>query len=137
MATESTSRSQEVSQIGLWFGFSAAALCWVGLGIADVLITWRECLHQEQFGGASSHSGLLSLNIFIFFALLAIAIVAGFVSYRNWRRLSGEVKLRNAEGTGSREYLALIGVFISITLGIGMIWLGIPLLFLSLCVRIR
>jgi hypothetical protein len=137
MATEATSRSQEVSQIGLWFGFSAAALCWMGLGIADVLITWRECLHHEQFGGASSHSGLLSLNIFIFFALLAIAIVAGIVSYRNWRRLSGEVKLCNAEATGSREYLALIGVFISVTLGIGMIWLGIPLLFLSLCVRIR
>jgi len=137
MATEATSGSQEVSQIGLWFGFSAAALCWVGLGIADILITWRECLHHEQFGGASSHPGLLTLNIVIFLALLATAIVAGIVSYRNWRRLSGGARLACAEGTGMREYLALIGVFISVTMGMGIIWLGIPLLILQLCVRIR
>ena len=137
MATEGTSRSREVSQKGLWFGFSAAALCWVGLGIADVLITWRECLHYEQFGGASSHPGLLTLNIIIFSALLAIAIVAGVVSYRNWRRLSGEANLLDAEGRGSREYLALIGVFMSATMGMGILWLGIPLLILQLCVRIR
>jgi hypothetical protein len=137
MATEATSRSQEVSPIGLWFGFSAAALCWVGLGIADVLITWRECLHHERFGGASSHPGLLTLNIVIFFTLLAITIVAGIVSYRNWRRLSGEVPLARAEATGMREYLALIGVFMSVTMGLGIIWLGIPLLILQLCVRIR
>ena len=137
MATEATPRSQEVSQIGLWFGFCAAALCWIGLGIADVLITWRECLHLEQFGGASSHPGLLTLNIVIFFALLAIAIGAGIVSYRNWRRLSGGVRLVRAEATGVREYLALIGVFISVTMGMGIIWLGIPLLILQLCVRIR
>jgi len=137
MATEASSRSQEVSQVGLWFGFSAAALCWVGLGIADVLITWRECLHREQFGGASSHPGLLTLNIVIFFALLAIAIVSGIVSYRNWRRLSGEAQLARAEATGMREYLALIGVFMSVTMGLGIVWLGIPLLIVQLCVRIR
>jgi hypothetical protein len=137
MATETTFRSREVSRKRLWFGLSAAALCWMGLGIADVLITWRECLHQEQFGGASSHPGMLTLNIVIFLVLLAIAIVAGVMSYRNWRLLAGQVKIYRAEANGSHEYLALLGVFISITLGLGIIWFGIPLMILSLCVRTR
>lgn len=114
-----------------------AAVCWLALGITDILITWRECLHQEQFGGASSHPGMRALNIVIFLVLLAIAVVAGVMSYRNWRRLAGQVKIYHAEANGSHEYLALIGVFISLTLGLGIIWFGIPLLILSLCVRTR
>ena len=137
MANETQTRQRPVSPARLWFGFSAAGLAWLGLGISDVLITWRECIHEEAFGGASTHTGLHTLNIVIFFVLLGIAITAGVMSYRNWRRLAGEVKLLHAEGTGSREYLALIGVFISITLGMGMLWLGIPVLILSLCERIR
>lgn len=137
MSTEPKSRLDEVSPRKLLFGTVAAAFCWVGIGIADILITWRECLHQERYGGSSSHPGLLSLNIILLFALLATATVAGVMSYRNWRRLSGYVRLYRAEATESREYLALIGVFMSVTLGIGIIWLGIPLLVISLCMRIR
>ncbi|MES2220799.1 MAG: hypothetical protein V4587_07515 [Acidobacteriota bacterium] len=137
MASEIETREREVSPGRLWFGFCAAGFAWLGLGIASVLITWRECIHEEAFGGASTHTGLHILNIVLFFVLLGIAVLAGVMSYRNWRRLAGEVKILHAEGTGSREYLALIGVFISITLGMGIIWLGIPLLILSLCVRIR
>ncbi|HET9792447.1 MAG TPA: hypothetical protein VFR08_14210, partial [Candidatus Angelobacter sp.] len=69
MPTEPVEQRARVSPKRLWFGFSAAFLCWFGLGIADVLITWRECLHHEQFGNASSHPGLLTLNIIIFLAL--------------------------------------------------------------------
>jgi uncharacterized membrane protein YphA (DoxX/SURF4 family) len=107
------------------------------LGIAEILITWRECLHQEQFGGASDHPGMHALSIILFLALLAIAIGAGIMSYRNWRQLAGGVRIYRAEGEPPREYLALLGVFISITLGLGIIWLGIPLTILSLCVRTR
>lgn len=137
MASEVPTPEQKVSPTRLWFGFSAAGFAWLGLGISDVLITWRECIHEEAFGGASTHPGLHTLNIALFALLLAIAAVAGIMSYLNWRKLAGEVKLLEAEGRGRREYLALIGVFISITLGMGMIWLGIPILILSLCVRIR
>jgi hypothetical protein len=137
MSTESTSSSPQVPPRKLWFGTVAAALCWVGLGIADILITWRECLHREQYGGTSHHPGLLSLNVVVFLALLLTAAIAGVMSYKNWRHLAGQVQLYRAEATGSREYMALIGVFISVTLGIGIIWLGLPLLIISLCVRTR
>lgn len=126
-----------ISSKRLWFGLAGAACCWVALGITDVLITWRECLHHEQYGGASAHPGLLGLNIVLFFVLLAVAIVAGIMSYRTWKRLAGEVKLTRAEGYGRQEYMALVGVLIATTLGVGIIWLGIPLMILRLCVRIR
>lgn len=140
MSTDSPSRSAELTGVTgrkLWFGTVAPSLCWVGIGIADVLITWRACLHNEQFGGASHHPGLLSLNIVLFLVLLATAVFAGVMSFRNWKRLAGHVRLYRAEATGAREYMALIGLFMSVTLGIGIIWLGLPLLLISLCVRTR
>ena len=137
MSDELKSRQEEVSPRSLGFGICASACAWVMLGITDVLITWRECLHQEQFGGASSHPGMRLLNIVLFVILFAIALAAGVMSYRNWRRLAGQVPLLHAESTGRREYVAFLGIFISVTLGIGMIWLGIPLVILSLCVRTR
>lgn len=137
MATEIQPRSREVSSARLWFGLLAAALSWFGLAIADVLITWRACLHTEQFGGASEHPTLTMLNIALFAALLLIAIIAGVISFTNWRRFSGHNRIFSAEATGSREFMAMVGVFISVTLGLGIVWLGIPLLILQLCLRTR
>lgn len=137
MASESETRKEKVSSTRLWFGFAAGVLAWLGLGISDVLLTWRECLHNEAYGGASGHPGLDMLNIGLFCLLLAIAIVAGIMSYQNWRKLSGQVRIYRAEATGSREYFALLGVFISLTFGMGIVWLGIPLFIITLCVRTR
>lgn len=128
-----------ISSRRLWFGFSAAFLCWFGLGIADVLITWRECLHEEAFGLPSRHPGLLALNIIVFLALLAISITAGIVSYRNWHILSGE-KSKNvfeAQAYRSQEYVAMIGVIMSVALTVGTIWFGLPLFIIQLCSRVR
>lgn len=137
MATDIQPSPPEVTPTKLWFGLLAAALSWLGLGIADVLITWRACLHQEQYGGPSEHPGLTALNIALFAALLLIAIVAGITSYTNWKRLSRHSQIITAEATASREFMAMVGVFISVTLGMGIVWLGIPLLILQLCLRIR
>lgn len=137
MAIETTTRSANVSSRRLWFGLVGAACCWIALGITDILLTWRECLHQEQYGGASHHPGLLTLNIVLFIVLLAIAVVAGIMSYRSWRVLAGHIELSRAEATGRQEYMALLGVWIAVTIGVGIIWLGIPLMILSLCVRVR
>jgi hypothetical protein len=69
--------------------------------------------------------------------LLVTAVWAGGVSFRNWRELSRDGTLADAEGRGREEYMALIGVFVSFTLGIGIVWLGIPLAIIDLCVRAR
>lgn len=137
MSTEPATRLQEVSRGKMWFCVWGAAVAWILLGIADVLITWRACLHQEKYGGASSHPGLLTLNIVLFFVLLAIAVAAGVMSYRTWHRLSGSGNLFNSESPGRHEYMAMVGVLLTITIGMGIIWLGIPLMIISLCVRTR
>lgn len=128
---------RKISAKRLWFGFAAAFFCWFGLGIADVMITWRECLHHEQFGTSSSHPGLLTLNIIIFLALLVVAVVAGVTSYRNWRTLSGEEGIFSAKAERPHEYLAMLGVVMTIMLTVGIIWFGLPLFIIQLCARIR
>ena len=77
------------------------------------------------------------LYLVVTLLLLVTAVSAGRVSFRNWRELSPSGSLANAEGRGREEYMALIGVFVSFTLGIGIVWLGIPLAIIGLCVRAR
>lgn len=137
MATDIHPRPPDVSSRRLWFGLLAAFFSWFGLAISDVLITWRACLHWEQFGGPSEHPALTMLNIALFAALLLIAIIAGFVSFTNWKRLSRQSRIVSAEATASHEFLAMVGVFFSVTLGLGIVWLGTPLLILQLCLRMR
>lgn len=137
MATDLQPPPPRVSSRKLWFGLLAASLSWFCLGIADVLITWRACRHQEQFGVGSNHPALTWLNISLFIILLVIAIIGGIVSYTNWKQLTRHNVIFSAEATGSREFMAMVGVFISVTLGLGIVWLGIPLLILQLCLRTR
>lgn len=77
------------------------------------------------------------LYLVVTLLLLLTAVTAGAVSFRNWRELSRSGSLAEAEGRGREEYMALIGVFVSFTLGIGIVLLGIPLAIIDLCVRAR
>lgn len=128
---------QSVSPRRLWFGFAGSACAWIGLGIADILLAWQACLGHEQYGGAHAEPGFRILYVVVTLLLLIMAIGAGLTSYRNWQRLSQDQSLSDAEGRGRREYMALAGVFISVTMGMGIIWLGLPIGILSFCVRAR
>ncbi len=128
---------QSVSARRLWFGFAGSAGAWLGLGIADILLAWQACLGQEQYGGAHPEPGFRVLFVAVTLLLLILAVGAGLISYRNWKTLSHDKSLSHAEGRGRREYMALSGVFISVTLGIGIIWLAMPIGILSFCVRAR
>lgn len=132
-----TNTRQRISPGRLWFGFAGSAASWIALGIIDLLITWQSCLGEEQYGGARIEPGFRTMYLIFTLALLIAALVAGGISFGNWRELSSERDLSNAEGRGREEYMALAGVFIGATLGIGIIWLGLPLLILDLCVRAR
>ena len=128
---------ERVSPARLWFGFAGSAAAWIGLGIVDLLITWQACLGREQYGGAQFSAGFKILYLAFTLVLLLTALTAGWMSLRNWRALSQDRALSNAEGRGREEYMALAGIFISFTLGIGIIWLGLPIALLQLCVRAR
>jgi hypothetical protein len=114
-----------------------AAGAWVAIYIADIIITWQACLHHEQTGEASSHPGLLILAMVVFFILLATALLAGFLAYRAWRKRAGPGKFFEAEGEDRHEYMAMIGVLMTITMAVGILWMGLPLWIISLCVRTR
>jgi hypothetical protein len=137
MANEVTRRIDHVAPGRLWFGVAASAAAWFVLGLTDILLTWAACLHREQFGGASGHPAILLLTIAITIALFVIIVASGTVSYRNWRRLSADADLESAEGRGREEFMALLGVFVSLTLGFSTVWLALPLFIIDLCVRTR
>jgi hypothetical protein len=121
----------------LWLQVAGSGIAWFGLGAADMVITWRACVHEEQFGGPSSHPGALVLYFVAWTALFGLASLAGTMSYRSWRNLAGERELLSAEGRERKEFMSLAGLFISLTLGIGMVWLCLPLFILQMCARAR
>jgi hypothetical protein len=137
MATDTVPPVTYVPPRRLWFGFAASAGSWLALGCLDIVITWRACMHQENFGIPASHSSPRIAFAAVALALLVITIAAGIISYRNWRSLSTRRRALDAEAVDRREFMALLGVIISITLGAGIIWLGLPPFFLDICWRAR
>lgn len=121
----------------LLFGVGASVWAWFGVGLSDMFITWQACLHQEEFGGPSAHPGARVLFFVFTFLLLGLAAVAGTMSYRDWRRLSGATTVLQAEATERKAFMAWAGLFISFTLGVGIVWLCLPLFILQMCIRAR
>ena len=137
MATDNNSRGTSITAGRLWFGLAASACAWVLLGLLDILINWRVCVHHEALGSASAHPGARALYLVVSLALIFIVVVAGVLSYRNWRVLSEQRNLLEAQATDRREFMALLGVFVSLTLGMGVLWLSIPPLIIQLCLRAK
>jgi hypothetical protein len=137
MATETRVPLAPVEPPRLWFGFAASAASWITLGCLDILITWRACTQQQNFGVPAAHPGVRILFGIVTLVLLLVTIAAGLTSYRNWRALSGHNHVLDAEAVERREFMALLGVIVSITLGMGIIWLALPPLFLDICWRAR
>jgi hypothetical protein len=134
---EAASGPETISNSRLWFEFAASATAWLCLGCLDMVIAWRACVHQEQFGGPSSHPVARILYFVLWIALFALASLAGSMSYRTWRTLSGAGGLLSAEGRERKEFMSLCGLFISVTLGFGFVWMCVPLFMLQMCARTR
>lgn len=126
-----------VSTRRLWLQLAMSAVAWAGLGVADMLITWRACLNEEQFGRASFHPGAHALYFVVTGLLFCLSVLTGFLSYRTWRKLSGAAAFLDAEGRERSEFMSQAGVFISFTLGFGMIWFCLPLFMIQMCLRTR
>jgi uncharacterized membrane protein YphA (DoxX/SURF4 family) len=101
------------------------------------LITWRACIYQEDYGIPSHPASATVLYLTFSLALLAVTLAAGVTSYRNWRGLSLRRHLLESQAVDRSEFMAVLGVIISVTLGVGIILLALPPFFLSLCWRAR
>lgn len=136
MATESRT-GDTVSTRKLWVGFAASAAAWTALGLLDVVITWRACSHQEQYGIPGPHPYVRLLYGLVAVALLIVSLWSGALSYRNWQKLSAQKAFLEAQAVERREFMAALGVIITVTLGMGIVWLGLPPIFLDICWRAR
>jgi hypothetical protein len=121
----------------LWFGFAGSAAAWVVLFIADLLLVWKMCIELPNGFDLLSLSWAIYLFAAVTVLLLAVTIAAGLVSFGNFRRFSHNASLARTEATGREEFMALGGIFISVTMSFGIIWLGIPPIILHLCTRAR
>jgi hypothetical protein len=121
----------------LWFGFATSALAWVTLGCLDLVITWRACTFQEGYGIPAPRPDVRIAFAALALLLLCITIAAGVISYRNWRSLSTERHLLETNAVDRQEFMALVGVLVSVIMGMGIVWLALPPLFLDLCWRAR
>jgi H+/Cl- antiporter ClcA len=137
MAIENDNPARAVSPAKLWFGTITAAVSWTLLVCIDILINWRACQHQERYGIPPHDIGPRILIGCLAVFLLAIVMIAGVVSYRNWKRLSPEPELMRAHAVERREYMAVVGLIMTVTLGMGIVWLALPPLFLNICWRAR
>lgn len=131
------SEPEVVSRKRLWFGFSGAAFAWIVAGFLDATLAWFACMGGEMDSSVFTTTGMRILLGFITFGLLAIATAGGLISFGNWRKLSESETFVEAEGRGRKQFMAMVGVLVSITLGIGIIWFSIPIYVLRLCERGR
>jgi hypothetical protein len=137
MDTEPNSRAIKVRPCKLWFGLAASAVAWVVVGAIDLLIVWFACAHQKDSTGGGSYMPGRTLSFIVAVVLFVFVLAAGFTSYRNWKALSPRQTLLDATADERHEFVAMIGVIVSITLGMGIIWLALPPLWIQLCERAK
>lgn len=120
----------------VWYAFGASAAAWLLAGATDAIITWEACTGHEV-GGVFSPLGQRWLLGCVTLGLLAAAVVAGVLAIRNWRRLGVGQSMLRAEASGRKEFQALVGLIVSVTLGVGLVWFSLPIFLISNCVRVR
>ncbi len=136
-AQVSPDHPSEISPRSLWFGTTAGAVAWALHGAACALISSEACVSGTGNWGALSADGVRWLLAAITLGFLAIAIVGGLISFRNWLHLAESHDLVHAEGRGRVQFMALVGIFLSATFVIGIVWAGLPLIFLDVCTKAR
>lgn len=90
---------------------------------------------QEEWGIPKGHPTATALYLCGAVVLLATTIYAGITSYRNWRFYATMREICETPAVGRGEFMAAGGVLVALTMGVSMIWLALPPLFLDLCWR--
>jgi hypothetical protein len=126
-----------ISPRKLWFGATAAAVAWALEGTVSAIISSKACQNNIGSWGPLSPSGVRLVLAAVTLIGLGFAIAGGLISFRNWRRLAGRPEILHAEGRRRDQFMALVGTFASLVFVIGILWAGIPLIMLDICVKAR
>ena len=128
--------SHDSSQRSLWFGFAAAAGAWLADGFIWQIVTSQACQDGTGDWGLLSGTAVRLLLGAITVALLAVAVAGAFSSYSNWKRLSND-QLVHAEAPGREQFMAFIGMIVGVVFIVGIVWAGLPLVLLDVCIKAR
>ena len=135
MSEQQQIEAERIAPRRLWFGFTGAAIAWILAGILNALLAWQACMGGEAGSFIFTQTRIRIVLGIITFGLMAVGAAAGFVSYRNWRQLSERPDIVSAEGRGREEFMSLVGMVVSVSLGMGMLWFAIPIYLIRMCVR--
>ena len=121
----------------LWFGAVAGAAAWGVQGLLCVAISGELCKANYNRVEDVRNSGGFAALVAITVALLLVCIAGALVSYSNWRRLTNDGRLVLAEATEREQYMAFVGIWVNVVCTLGIIWAGLAVLLLNMCVRAR
>lgn len=129
---------ERLPQRRLWYGTCAAAAAAAAQGFICFQIAVQAC-KDGHIGtwGPLSPSGVRWVLGGISCFLFLVALSAAVISFRNWRTVSEQRRLSEAEGHGREAFMALAGIFVSVAFLVGIVWLGLPMLVLNTCVTVR
>ena len=130
-------RPQPVPPSKLWFGLATSAAAWVALCFTDLMIVGQVCGYASEYGVTRTHEVARWFLFGIAVVLFLIAVTSGVTSYRNWRAISQHDDMLTANAADRREFMGVLGVIITITLGAGIVWLALPPLIVEFCVRAK
>jgi hypothetical protein len=136
MATSPPLGSQP-SEKSLWFGFATSAAAFTFLGFLDIIFVWQFCTHQTDYGMHPVSLGVRWAFFLVALGLLALSVHSGVVSHGIWRRLSMERHVMEAQATERHEFMAALGVVVTIIMGMGIVWLALPAFIVNFCQRAR
>ncbi|MDP9369755.1 MAG: hypothetical protein M3Q03_16045, partial [Chloroflexota bacterium] len=106
----------------LWFGVLGAPVAWSLHLLVSYTLVSPVC-----FDG-----GIIALHL-ISLALAAVALAAGLVTLREWRRTRGRGQV-DIHGTGSRRgFMALFGVLASVVFFVGLLMAWVPIFVVDPC----
>lgn len=121
----------------LWFGATGAAVAWALHSTVCEVIASKACQNNIGSWGALSPIGVRWLMAVVTLIALAVAVASGLVSFSNWRTLAERPDFVHAEGHRREQFMALVGTFAGAVFVIGILWAGIPLIMLDVCIKAR
>ena len=138
MATDRPVHVEAVPRKRLWFGLTTAAVAWLTAGFIDLLIVWHVCGYSAAYGMNRAHCGRARPGFRDYGDAVPDRLGGGHhVVSKLADAFASRASARLQAPRTAREFMALVGVFISVTLGVGIVWLSIPPLLIQLCVRAK
>lgn len=125
MTDHAATRESAPSRRRLWFGVAAPPVAWSLHTAASFFLFVGLCRHGH-------HQAAARVLVLVVTALgLAGCGAGGAVAYAAWAQLRGGRRLIEAEGRGQDEMLALVGLFMAVIFGVGVIWAGLQSLVMG------